>query len=102
MLHTRSNESRTQSEQTRILFDFVRAVFASPRTLCTNLSRRLRDVSFENEGPGELTSQRNSAPVANQVTLAAELSPISEIRASLPLKTARTEQLSTTARDQSI
>jgi len=32
-----------QFEQTRILFDFVRAAFASPRTACTALSRRLRD-----------------------------------------------------------
>jgi hypothetical protein len=48
--HARSNEDRTQFEQTRILFDFVRAAFASSRTLCTNLSRRLRDgVSLESE-----------------------------------------------------
>jgi len=26
-----------------MLFDFVRAAFASPRTACTDLSRRLRD-----------------------------------------------------------
>jgi len=30
-------------EQSRIVFDFVRAAFASSRTLCTGLSRRLRD-----------------------------------------------------------
>ena len=41
--HIRSNENRTQFERTRILFDFVRAAFASPRTACTDLSRRLRD-----------------------------------------------------------
>jgi hypothetical protein len=30
-----------------MLFDFVRAAFASPKTACTDLSRRLRDgVSF--------------------------------------------------------
>ena len=52
---------------------------------------------------GELNSQRNSAPVANQMALAAELGPIGGIRTgALPPKTARTEQLSTTARDQSI
>jgi hypothetical protein len=33
-----------------MLFDFVRAAFASPRTACTDLSRRLRDgVSAESE-----------------------------------------------------
>jgi hypothetical protein len=26
-----------------MLFDFVRAAFASPKTACTDLSRRLRD-----------------------------------------------------------
>jgi hypothetical protein len=39
--HIRSNQNRTQFERTRILFDFVRAAFASPRTACTDLSRRL-------------------------------------------------------------
>jgi hypothetical protein len=49
--HIRSNENRTQFERTRMLFDFVRAAFASPRTACTDLSRRLRDgVSFESDG----------------------------------------------------
>jgi hypothetical protein len=62
--------------------------------------RLLRIVAI---GPGELNGQRNSAPVANQMTLAAELSPIGGIRTgALPPKTARTEQLSNTARDQSI
>ena len=42
--HIRSNENRTQFEPTRILFDFVRAAFAGPRTACTDLSRRLRDA----------------------------------------------------------
>ncbi len=33
-----------------MLFDLVRAAFASLRTVCTDLSRRLRDgVSLENE-----------------------------------------------------
>jgi hypothetical protein len=54
-------------------------------------------------GPGELNRQGNSAPVANQMALAAKLSPIRGVRAGLlPPKTARTEQLSTTAFDQSI
>jgi hypothetical protein len=54
-------------------------------------------------GPSKLNSQWNSAPVANHMTLAAELSPIGGIWTGLlPPKTARTEQLSTTARDQSI
>jgi hypothetical protein len=29
-----------------MLFDFVRAALASPRTACTDLSRRLRDGVF--------------------------------------------------------
>ncbi len=37
------NEDRTGAEQTRTLFDLVRAAFASSRTACTDLSRRLRD-----------------------------------------------------------
>ena len=41
--HARSNEDRTQFEQTRILFDFVRVAFASLLKLGTDLSRRLRD-----------------------------------------------------------
>ncbi len=54
-------------------------------------------------GSGKLNSQWNSIAVTNQMTLAAEFGPIGGIRARLlPPKTARTEQLSTTARDQSI
>ena len=54
-------------------------------------------------GPGELNDQRNSPCVADQMTLAAELGPVSRIGARLrPPKTARTELPSTTARDQSI
>ena len=54
-------------------------------------------------GPSELDGQRNSASVANQMTLAAQLGPVGGIGTCLkPPKTARTEQLSTTARDQSI
>jgi hypothetical protein len=41
--HNRSNRNRTQFERTRMLFDFVRAAFADPRTAGTDLSRRLRD-----------------------------------------------------------
>lgn len=62
--------------------------------------RLLRIVTI---GPGELNGQWNSVPVADQMTLAAELSPIGGIwTGEMPPKTARTEQLSTTARDQSI
>ncbi len=54
-------------------------------------------------GPGELNGQGHSEPVANQMTLAAEFSPIGGIRTGLlPPKTARTELLSSSARDQSI
>jgi hypothetical protein len=54
-------------------------------------------------GASDLNSQRNSVPIANKMALAAELSPIRRIWAGLlPPKTARIEQLSTTALDQSI
>ena len=60
----------------------------------------LRIISIR---PGELDGQRNSAPVADQVALAARFGPVSGIGTGLkPPKTARTEQLSKTARDQSI
>ena len=52
---------------------------------------------------GELDGQRNSAPVADQVALTAEFGPVGGIGTSLkPPKTARIEQLSRAARDQSI
>jgi hypothetical protein len=48
-------------------------------------------------------SRGHTAPIADQVTLAAPLGPVGRIRTRLdPPKTARTEQLSTTALDQSI
>jgi len=54
-------------------------------------------------GPGEVNGQRNSASVANQMTLAAELRSVGGIGTRLkPPKTARTELPSTAARDQSI
>jgi len=53
--------------------------------------------------PGELNDQRNSASVANQMTLAAEFRSVGGVGTCLkPPKTARTELPSTTARDQSI
>ena len=52
---------------------------------------------------GQLDCQGNAMTIANQVALTATLSPICRIWPSQPPpKTARTEQLSTTARDQSI
>lgn len=54
-------------------------------------------------GAGQLDCKRNSSAIADKMTLVAPLGSISGIRACLrPPKTARTEQLSTTARDQSI
>ena len=54
-------------------------------------------------GAGQLDCKRNSSAIADKMTLTAPLGSISGIRACLrPPKTARTEQLSTTARDQSI
>ena len=56
------NDDRTGVEQTRTLFDLVRAAFASSRTACTDLSRRLRDgVSLENE----LVSSRMASAAPN-------------------------------------
>ena len=54
-------------------------------------------------GSGQFDRQGNTVTIANQVALTATLSPICRIWPSQqPPKTARTEQLSTTARDQSI
>jgi hypothetical protein len=54
-------------------------------------------------GSGQFDGQGNAATIANQVALAATLGPICRIWPSQqPPKTARTEQLSTTACDQSI
>ena len=52
---------------------------------------------------GQFDCQWNATPVTDQMALAAPFSSIGRIRPSLrPPKTARTEQLSTTAWDQSI
>lgn len=54
-------------------------------------------------GPSELNGQRNSPCVADQMTFAAQLGPVGGIGTGLkPPKTARIEQLSRAARDQSI
>jgi hypothetical protein len=54
-------------------------------------------------GSRELDCEWNPTTVADQMTLAAKLSSVGGVRSCLdPPKTARTEQLSTTARDQSI
>ena len=54
-------------------------------------------------GSGQYDCQGNAVTIANQVALTATLSPICRIwSGQQPPKTARTEQLSTTARDQSI
>jgi hypothetical protein len=54
-------------------------------------------------GSREPDGERNTTTVADQMALAAQLGSVSGIRSRLsPPKTARTEQLSTTARDQSI
>lgn len=62
--------------------------------------RLLRIIAI---GTGEMDSERNTMAIADQVALAPQLASVSGIRSCLaPPKTARTEQLSTTARDQSI
>jgi hypothetical protein len=67
------------------------------------IDQRKRFLRVVTIGPGEVNGQRNSASVANQMTLAAELRSVGGIRTRLkPPKTARTELPSTTARDQSI
>ena len=54
-------------------------------------------------GSGQMDCKRNSSAIADDMTLAAPLGSISGVTACLRTpKTARTEQLSTTARDQSI
>jgi hypothetical protein len=54
-------------------------------------------------GTRELDGEWNATTVADQMALAAQLGPVSGIRSCLdPPKNARTEQLSTTACDQSI
>jgi len=54
-------------------------------------------------GSGQFDCQWNAEPIANQMALAALFSPVRRIWPSeQPPKTARTEQLSKTARDQSI
>ena len=54
-------------------------------------------------GSGQYDCQGNAVTIANQVALTATLSPICRIwSGQQPPKTARTEQLSTTARDRSI
>ena len=54
-------------------------------------------------GSGQFDRQGNTVTIANQVAFTATLSPICRIWPSQPPpKTARTEQLSTTAHDQSI
>ena len=54
-------------------------------------------------GSGQLNGERNPATVADQMALAAQVGPVGGIRSRLqPLKTARIELPSTTARDQSI
>jgi hypothetical protein len=54
-------------------------------------------------GAGQAEGKRNSVPVANQMTLGPKLGPIGRIRTGLiSCIHCETEQLSTTARDQSI
>ena len=110
-------EKRDDVPGTQTLADCLRIITSvaqhAVRTMAwsSSLSLQERDGVNQREsllrivtiGPGELNSQWNSAPVANQMALATELSPIGGIRTGpLPPKTARTEQLSTTALDQSI
>ena len=62
--------------------------------------RLLRIVTI---GPGQLNGERNSPCVADYMTFAAQLGPVSRARSCLPPpKTARIELLSTTACDQPI
>jgi len=60
-----------------MLFNFVRAAFASPRTAWTDLSRRLRDgVSLENELVSSRTA--HAAPNLHQSWLACRLNSAAE------------------------
>jgi hypothetical protein len=80
-------------------------------TRASSLSLKKRDGIDQREcllgvvaiGPRELDCQRNALTIADQMTLAAQLRPISGIRACMrPPKTARMELPSMIARDQSI
>ena len=67
------------------------------------INQRKRLLAVVAIGPSELNRQWNALPITNQMTLAAEFSPIGRIGTCLrPPKTARMELLSMTARDQSI
>ena len=67
------------------------------------IDQRKRLLAVVAIGPRELNCQRNAPPITNQMTLAAEFSPIGRIGTCLrPPKTARIELPSTIARDQSI
>src|SRR6266581_218493 len=67
------------------------------------INQRKRLLAVVAIGPSELNCQWNALPITNQMTLAAEFSPIGRIGTGLlPPKTARIELPSTIARDQSI
>lgn len=102
--------AQTLSDRFRVITTVAYHTF---RTIAWSSSRSLQGWNRINEGEcllrvvaigsGELDRERNTTAVANQVTFAAQLSSVGRIRSCLgPPKTARTEQLSTTACDQSI
>jgi len=67
------------------------------------INQRKRLLAVVAIGPSELNRQWNALPITNQMTLAAEFSPIGRIgTCPRPPKTARIELPSTIARDQSI
>ena len=71
-----------------------------PSAIALVRERLLRVITI---GSGQLNGERNSPCVADQMTFAAQLGPVSRVRSCLPPpKTARIELPSTTARDQSI
>src|SRR5258708_12369769 len=79
--------------------------WASPLSLqawdgINQCERLLRVVTI---GSGQLNGERNSPCVADQMTFAAQLGPVSRVRSRLPPpKTARIKLPSTTPPDQSI
>jgi hypothetical protein len=79
--------------------------WASPLSLQTwdGINQCERLLQVVTIGSGQLNGERNSPCVADQMTFAAQLGPVSRVRSRLPPpKSARIELPSTTARDQSI
>ena len=110
-------EQRRDVPDTQTLPDCLRAITTvaqhAIRTMARSSSLSLQEWDSINEcecllrvvtiRAGELDGEWNTATVADQMPFAAQLRPVGGVGTCLkPPKTARIEQLSSTARDQSI